>query len=64
MWLSKLDRARYVTYMGSLLCINSNFPLVQVWNKDPVALLVMQILCLPFDFVSDAPPFLHSKLVC
>ena len=49
--------------MPRLLRINAKLPLVQVWNKDPVALLVMQILCLPFDLVSNTPPFLYSMLV-
>ena len=49
--------------MTSFLSIYPNLPLVQVWNKDPVSLLVMQMLCLPFDLVGDTPPFLRADLV-
>lgn len=48
--------------MTGLLSINSNLPLVQIWNKNPVPFLVMQMLCLPFDLLSDAPPFLRAGM--
>lgn len=62
-WYELLHGNRRMTHMTSLFSINPNLALVQVWNEDPVPLLVMQMLRLPFDFVSHAPPFLSADLV-
>ena len=47
--------------MAGFLSIHPNLALVKVWNQHSVALLLMQVLCLPLDLVCHAPPFLASK---
>ncbi len=44
--------------MASFFGINTKLSLIQVWNQNPVAFLLVQVLRLPLDLICDAPPFL------
>ena len=46
--------------MASFFGINTKLSLVQVWNQNPVAFLLVQVLCLSLDLICDAPPFLKG----
>ncbi len=46
--------------MASFFGVNTKLSLVQVWNQNPVAFLLVQVLCLPLDLICDAPPFLKG----
>ena len=61
-WLcTGVDRSN-TAYVGSFLSINPNFALVQVWDQDPIALRVRQVLRLPLDLVCDSPPLLYKRV--